>query len=146
MVNNLSPQIMPWGHRSRDRMVVGFTTTYAISSYHHWWWVRISIRARCTALCDKVCQWLSTGRWFSPGPPVSPTNRTDSHDITEILLKVVLNSIKQTNKSSRWKSISCLEAARRVNYFCVIPTSTSRWLDFQRQFGLLKILIIKNKK
>jgi hypothetical protein len=27
--------------------------------------VRISIRARCTTLCDKVCQWLTTGRWFS---------------------------------------------------------------------------------
>jgi len=25
-----------WGRRSRDRMVVGFTTTYAISVYHHW--------------------------------------------------------------------------------------------------------------
>ena len=25
-----------WGRRgSRDRMVVGFTTTYAISTYHH---------------------------------------------------------------------------------------------------------------
>jgi len=23
--------------RVRDRMVVGFTTTYAISAYHHWW-------------------------------------------------------------------------------------------------------------
>jgi hypothetical protein len=23
------------GRRSRDRMVVGFTTTYAISAYHH---------------------------------------------------------------------------------------------------------------
>ena len=32
-------------------------------------WVRISIRARCTTLYDKVCQWLATGRWFSPGPP-----------------------------------------------------------------------------
>ena len=30
-------------------------------------WVRITIRARCTTLCDKVCQWLATGRWFSPG-------------------------------------------------------------------------------
>jgi len=28
-------------------------------------WVRISINARCTALCDKVCQWLATGRCFS---------------------------------------------------------------------------------
>jgi hypothetical protein len=34
-------------------------------------WVRISIRARCTTLCDKVCQWLATGQWFSPGSPVS---------------------------------------------------------------------------
>jgi hypothetical protein len=31
-----------------------------------------------------------TGRWFSPGPPVSSTNKTDRHDITEILLKVAL--------------------------------------------------------
>ena len=23
-----------WGRRGRDRMVVGFTTTYAISAYH----------------------------------------------------------------------------------------------------------------
>jgi hypothetical protein len=37
-------------------------------------------------LCDKVC------RWFSPGTPIS-TNKTDQHDITEILLKVALNTI-----------------------------------------------------
>jgi len=24
------------GHRGRDRMIVGFTTIYAISAYHHW--------------------------------------------------------------------------------------------------------------
>jgi hypothetical protein len=42
-----------------------------------------------TTLCNKVCQWLATGRWFSPGTPVSPTNKTDRHDISEILLKVV---------------------------------------------------------
>ena len=32
-----------------------------------------------------------TDRWFSP---VSSTNKTDRHDITEILLKVALNAIK----------------------------------------------------
>ena len=46
-------------------------------------WIWISIRTRCTTLCDKVCQWLTTGQWFSPGPPVSSTNKTDRHDITE---------------------------------------------------------------
>ena len=39
--------------------------------------------------CDKVCQWLATCLWFSPGTQVSSTNKTDHHDITEILLKVV---------------------------------------------------------
>jgi hypothetical protein len=55
-------------------------------------------QARCTTLCDKLCQWLATAWWFSLGPPVSSTNKTDCHDITEILLKVVLTpSNKQTN-------------------------------------------------
>jgi len=31
---------------------------------------------------------------------VSSTNKTDCHDITEILLKVTLNTIKQTNKQT----------------------------------------------
>ena len=54
-------------------------------------WIPISIRERCTILhfvCDKVCQWLATGRWFSPGPLVPSTHKTDRHDITEILLRV----------------------------------------------------------
>ena len=42
---------------------------------------------------DKVCQLLAAGRWFSLGTPVSATNKTDRHDIAEILLKVALNTI-----------------------------------------------------
>jgi hypothetical protein len=44
-------------------------------------------------ICDKVCQWLATGRWFSPGTPISSINKTNHHDITVILLKVTLNTI-----------------------------------------------------
>jgi hypothetical protein len=33
------------------------------------------------------------GLWFSQGTSVSSTNKTDCHDITEILLKVALNTI-----------------------------------------------------
>ena len=52
-----------WGRRGRDHMVVGFTTTYAISTLPPLMvWVRITIRARCTTSCDKVCQWLATSR------------------------------------------------------------------------------------
>ena len=66
-------------------------------------WGRISIRVRCTPLCGQVCQWLATGRWFSLCPPVSSNNKTDRHEITEILLKVALNSIQQqTNKHHWW--------------------------------------------
>ena len=85
-----------WDHRGGDRMIVGFTTTCVISAYHH---------KRCefepsswrgvldTTLYDKVRQLLATDRWFSPGTPVSSNNKTDHHDITEILLKVALNTI-----------------------------------------------------
>ena len=46
-----------------------------------------------TTLCDKVCQWLATDQWFLSGIPVSSINKTDRHDITEILLKVALNTM-----------------------------------------------------
>jgi hypothetical protein len=39
---------------------------------------------------------VTSGRWFSEGTPVSSTNKTDSHNITEILLKVALNTITLT--------------------------------------------------
>jgi len=36
------------------------------------------------------------GQWFSPGTPVSSTNKSDRHNITEILMKVTLNTITLT--------------------------------------------------
>jgi len=60
-------------------------------------WIRIQLKRDVldTTLCDIVCQWLATGRWFSPGTPVSSRNKTDHHDITEILLKVALSTMNQ---------------------------------------------------
>jgi hypothetical protein len=49
-----------------------------------------------TALCDKVCQWLAAGQSFSLATPISSTNKTNCHSITEISLKVVLNTITLT--------------------------------------------------
>ena len=75
--------------------------TCAISAYHHYsceFESRSWRGALDTTLCDKFCQWLTTDRWFSPGTPVFFTNKTDHHDISEILLKVVLNTIKPTCK------------------------------------------------
>ena len=73
-------------------------------------WVRTPLRRLIldTTLCDKVCQWPATDRWFSP---VSSTNKTDHDDITEILLEVILNTINLNKKiykdrhiTSRWLS------------------------------------------
>ena len=40
---------------------------------------------------------LKTNQWFSPD---STTNRTDPHELTEILLKVALNTITLTLKKA----------------------------------------------
>jgi hypothetical protein len=47
------------------------------------------------------------GRCFSPGTPVSSTNKTDHHNKTEILLKVALNTIKQTNTQTKIFQFYC---------------------------------------
>ena len=67
----------------------------AISAYHHLCceFESCSGGVLNTTLCDRVCQWLATGRWFSSGTPVYSTNITDRHSITEILLKVALISL-----------------------------------------------------
>ena len=43
-----------------------------------------------TTLRYKVCQSLVVGRLFSPG---TATNKTDRHDIAEIMLKQALNTL-----------------------------------------------------
>ena len=82
-----------------DRMVGGFTTTCSISAYHHYSceFESRSWRGAFNTLSDKVCQWPSTVCWYSLCTLVSSTIKTDSHDITEILLKVVLNTITLSN-------------------------------------------------
>jgi len=75
-------------------------------------WVRIPLIERCIHCINNwsyliigcysiqhyviVCQWHATGCWFSQDTPVSSTNKTDPHDIAEILLKMALNTIAKT--------------------------------------------------
>ena len=74
------------GHHGPDSMVGGFTTnvvslnpTQARCTLYNVMWSGLSVT------CDRF--------WFSPDTPISSTNKTDCHDITEILLKVTLNTI-----------------------------------------------------
>jgi hypothetical protein len=49
-------------------------------------------------LCDTVSQYLVTSRRFSP---VSSTTKTVRHGLTEILLKVALNTLQKTKEMSQ---------------------------------------------
>ena len=71
-------------------------------------WVRILLRRGVlyTTLYDKVCQWIAAGRWFFSS--VSSTNKSDCHNIAQILLKVALNTITltiTTGSNIIWQSI-----------------------------------------
>jgi hypothetical protein len=69
------------------------------------------------------CRWFATGRWFSPGTPVSSTNKTDRHDITEILLKVALNILTK---------LLMVLVANNINKFQLYISSKYFILSLQR--------------
>ena len=96
-----------------------------------------------TTLCEKVRQWLATGQRFFPCTPVSSTNKTDCHNIPEILLNVVLNTINhilffvliQTSETTELnKTKFCLIdiCMKRKNRTKIVHGSLSRlcWLEF----------------
>ena len=89
-------------------------------------WVRISIRAKCTTVCDKVCDWPATGRWFSPS--VSSTNKTARHYITEILLKVALNTIEQNRTVVHYKYYQILKTKKNRSNMLLEPRAVKNRL------------------
>ena len=98
--HSISFQMAYGAHRSRGRMVVAFTTTYAIGAHHH---LCCEFEYRSGRGVQHYVISLSV-TWsrsvvFS-GYSGFLTNKTECHDITEILLKVSLNTIKpnQTNQ------------------------------------------------
>jgi hypothetical protein len=79
-----------WSHGS---WIYNYVCNQCMSSLKLW--VRIQRMTRCDRY-NIMWSSLSVGRWFSPGTLVSFTNKADRHDITEILLKVALNTITLT--------------------------------------------------
>ena len=63
----------------------------------------------------KVCQGLSTCQWFSPATPVYSTNKTDRHNITEILLKVTLNAISLNQPTIVYKIFNISKGSGWLN-------------------------------
>jgi len=56
------------------------------------------------------------GQSYSPGTPVSSTNKTDLHDIAKILLKVALNTIDLSLNQGFYYSIMVLFIAGYISY------------------------------
>jgi hypothetical protein len=83
----------PSWSRSYGSWIYNYLCNQCLSPLKLWGRTRSWRGVLDTTLCDKVCQWFATCQWFSPATPVSSTNKTDRHDITEILLKVALNTI-----------------------------------------------------
>ena len=98
--------------RARDRMIVEFNylcnqclSPLTLYSIQH---------------CDNVCQWLATGWWFYPGTQIFSTKKTDRHDITEILLKVPLSTIKPINHlRTCWKHLYCFRVNASIISFII---------------------------
>jgi hypothetical protein len=75
-------------------MVAGFTTTYAISTYHH---LSCEVESRSwRGALDTPYYGIKFGsdlQQLGSFLRVPSINKTDRHDITEILLKAALNTI-----------------------------------------------------
>ena len=89
----------------------------------------VSSNPMCTTLCDKFCQ------WFSPGTPLSSTNKTD---ITEILLKVALNTINLNHFTCKYFFFNYAKNQHIFVYTClseVLEVSMS-YLHFSLMFSV----------
>ena len=115
----------------RGRIVVRFATTCAISVYHHW---SCEFESRSwrgvfnTTLCDKVCQWLAAGWWFSPGTLVSSKKKNWRPQYNK---NIVESGIKHNNPNPM------------VHMFCLDITVTPEPLNFLKL--KIKYIYFKNR-
>ena len=86
-----------------------------------------------TTVCDKVCEWLVAGRWFSPGTLVSFTNKIDHKDIAETFLKVALISITVTLSKLQYTIIIIIIIIIRPNKKICVFTVTCQKSFYYRQ-------------
>jgi hypothetical protein len=101
------------GHLGRDRMIVGFSTTCAISVYHHWscefesrsWW-GVLIQHYVVTFVSNLQQF---GGFFCVlrFPPSIKLTTTIQ---LKYILKVALNTIKQTNRLTYPIIKACFQA------------------------------------
>jgi hypothetical protein len=76
---------------------------------------------------------VTCGRGFSPGTLVSSTNKTDCHDITEILLKVAKNTINLNGKTITYidfcDSVNSF-GKKKKNFTVIVGNSTIKYVKY----------------
>jgi hypothetical protein len=75
-----------------------------------------------------------TGRWFSLGTPVSYTNKTDSHDTTEISLKMALSTIMINSYKILFNSCNEIPFKNNNNTLTAWRYSGLRHFDYETTF------------
>ena len=89
-------------------------------------WVRIPLRR---GVLDTT---LATGFWFSPGIPLSSTNKTDRHNIADILLKVASSTIIITfHPLIQGADLSEIEITR---FGCTLKSKIHAWPNDHKTF------------
>jgi hypothetical protein len=88
------------------------------------WWISV-IFTHFLTLCDKVCQWLTTGQWFSQGTPVSCTNKTDGHYIMKYCWMWHFNTINPTLFHSLMSYVYIPELMRTFSLFLTYNLDTT---------------------
>ena len=79
---------------------------------------------------------MLAGRWFSPGTPVSSTNKNDHHDITEILLKVALNTINLNHQMN--------ERLPNMTHNEILLDVSVSWKNIYNKYLILIKIVCKN--
>jgi hypothetical protein len=122
---------MSWSS-SFDSRIYNYLCNHCLSPLTLWVWIPLRRGVLDTTLCDKVCQWLATCRWFPPRIPVSSIHKTDRRDITEILLKLALNTITP----NLHPQIHVMMAFFPSTAFIVLISFYSVPLFFRRKYGM----------
>jgi hypothetical protein len=134
--------ILKYKHNS---IVVELTTTYAISSDHY---QRCEFEFRSwrgvldTTLCNKVCQWIVAGRWYSTGALFPPPIKTNYYTITT---RTATNTVCSTIVISTVHSFSPMIYSLYVHIFddMILLTRCIYFLLFCQKVYSIQHYVIK---
>jgi hypothetical protein len=128
-------------------MVFGFSTTgiYAISAITTNVVSSNPAQARCTdtTLCNKVCQWLAAGQWFSL---VSSSNKTDWNIVESGIKHHYPNTNNQFHDTNLSIIVFLQNFQRGVSMYMDL---TKKWVSerlvFNAKWAIIQLYYIENK-